>query len=135
MLVALGLCAGPAAAQTGEGMRKQPLHGPAPAPVPAPAPPPAPEPQRARMQFLLVNESTLVMEAVRTRPAGSDTWGNNLLGTLRLPSGNGVKVHHPESRTCVLDVRASYAGGVEATLERQDLCAARLLRFGPPTPR
>jgi hypothetical protein len=96
---------------------------------PAPAATTAPRP---RIRFLLANDSGQIIESLQTMAAGgAGPWSEKLLGTLRLPSGNGVQVNHPDRGTCHYDLRVAYADGRSEIRRGQDLCTLRMLRFEP----
>jgi hypothetical protein len=77
----------------------------------------------AQQDFTLVNKSGHTVITLNVSPASEASWGKNVLGHDRLPSGESAQITFPRNTIpCDWDIKATYEDGTNTDLRNVDLC-------------
>ncbi len=82
--------------------------------------------------FTLQNSSSVDIAYVYIAPSGTDTWGDDAMGTDILPSGQSVDMNYSggsDDNTCVFDIKVVGSQGQEGYLYKVDLCSVSTVTF------
>jgi hypothetical protein len=81
--------------------------------------------------FQLNNNSNVVIAYVYVSPSAANDWGDDIMGTDVLGSGQSVNITFPkfDGSTCNYDVKVIGTGGEEGYLYKVDLCSVSNVSF------
>ena len=81
--------------------------------------------------FHLNNNSAVDLAYVYVSPSDQNAWGDDIMGTSVLPSGQSVDVSFGQfdGSTCQYDVKVVGTGGEEGYLYKVDLCSVTNVSF------
>lgn len=81
--------------------------------------------------FLLKNQSAVDIAFVYVSPSATNDWGDDILGSDLLPSGQSTDVTFSkfDGATCQYDVKVVGNGGEEGYLYKVDLCSVDTVSF------
>jgi hypothetical protein len=81
--------------------------------------------------FQLNNASTVDIAYVYVSPSATNDWGDDIMGTGVLPSGQSVNVSFGkfDGSTCQYDVKVIGTSGEEGYLYKVDLCSVTNVTF------
>ena len=82
--------------------------------------------------FTLRNRSDVDIAYVYVSPTAADDWGDDILGTDTLPSGDSIDVTFDENTddfTCVYDVKVVGTAGEVGYLYKVNLCTVDTVTF------
>ena len=94
--------------------------------------------QGSKLDFELMNQTTLTIAELYVSPAADDEWGEDILGKDVLPNGQSVEiVFSPKAQECMWDLKIVDEDDDDVIWTRLDLCKAShitlLYRNGQPT--
>lgn len=81
--------------------------------------------------FELDNNSSVDIAYVYVSPTALDDWGDDIMGTDVLPSGQSVNINFAKfnGSSCQYDVKVVGIGGQEGYLYKVDLCSVSTVTF------
>ena len=81
--------------------------------------------------FQLQNNSAVDIAFVYVSPSATDNWGDDVMGTDVLKSGDVVNLSFRafDGETCNYDIKVLGAGGEEGYLYKVDLCTVSVVKF------
>ena len=81
--------------------------------------------------FELDNNGSVDIAYVYVSPSATDDWGDDLMGTDVLPSGQSVNINFAkfDGSTCQYDVKVVGVGGEQGYLYKVDLCSVTTVTF------
>jgi hypothetical protein len=81
--------------------------------------------------FTLNNSSSVDIAQVYVSPTATDDWGDDILGTQVLPSGQAASVtfNNADQQTCNFDIKVLGVGGQEGYLYKVNLCQVTDVTF------
>jgi len=82
--------------------------------------------------FQLQNNSSVDIASVYVSPSGVNSWGDDVMGSDILPSGQTVNMNFTGSDdgTCNYDIKVLSTQGQEGYLYKVDLCSVSTVTFG-----
>lgn len=81
--------------------------------------------QGEQLEFSVVNRSSVVIQYLYIRPAGTGGWGRDRLGNDTVAARDAFTVRMPRGRTCQYDIRAVFDNNQEDVRNAVDLCETR----------
>lgn len=94
--------------------------------------------QGSKLDFQLVNKTTLTISEVYVSPTADDEWGDDVMGSDVLEDSQAVDiVFSPKSKDCIWDLKIVDEDEDEVTWTKLDLCKASQITLmyqnGKPT--